>query len=43
MPIDIIYEDIVMVLRDFRNMEDEVCKWLLTGVMFPVTFLLTSD
>lgn len=25
-PIDSLYEDIVMVLRDFRNMEDEVCN-----------------
>lgn len=25
-PINSLYEDIVMVLRDFRNMEDEVCK-----------------
>jgi cohesin complex subunit SA-1/2 len=39
-PIDNLYEDIVMVLRDVRNMEDEVSKWLLTdGVMFPVIFL----
>jgi len=39
-PIDNLYEDIVMVLRDVRNMEEEVSKWLLTdGVMFPVIFL----
>lgn len=35
-PINILYEDIVMVLREFRNLEDEVCKSLLTvGICFP--------
>jgi cohesin complex subunit SA-1/2 len=29
-PIGNLYEDIVKVLRDFTNLEDEVCKWLLT-------------
>jgi cohesin complex subunit SA-1/2 len=43
-PIGNLYEDIVKVLRDFTNLEDEVCKWLLTeGVMFPVTFLFVFD
>lgn len=30
-PINNIYGDIVMVLRDFRNIEDEVCKCLPTA------------
>lgn len=43
-PINNLYEDIVMVLRGFRNMEDEVCKWLLTaGIMFFLAFLIVFD
>ena len=43
-PINSIYGDIVMVLRDFRNMEDEVCKCLLTAsIVFSMTFLFMFD
>lgn len=38
-PIDSIYRDLVMVLRDFRNMEDEVRKSFLSlGLMFFIIF-----
>lgn len=32
-PTESLYEDIVMVLHDFRNMENEVWKWLLKLVI----------
>ncbi|KAL5060472.1 hypothetical protein RYX36_032076 [Vicia faba] len=41
-PIDTIYEDIVMVLRDFRNMEDEVVGCLLQNMYFHLIWCLQS-
>nr|XP_027188333.1 sister-chromatid cohesion protein 3 isoform X2 [Cicer arietinum] len=41
-PIDSLYEDIVMVLRDFRNMEDEVVGFLLQNMYFHLAWSLQS-
>lgn len=41
-PIENLYEDIVMALRTFRNMEDEVCKNLtFVELTFLVEFICT--
>lgn len=41
-PIDSLYEDIVMVLRDFRNMEDEVVGFLLLNMHLHLAWSLQS-
>ncbi|KAK7337377.1 hypothetical protein VNO77_17946 [Canavalia gladiata] len=41
-PIDSLYEDIVMVLRNFRNMEDEVVVFLLLNMHFHLAWGLQS-
>ncbi|TKY61845.1 Sister-chromatid cohesion protein 3 [Spatholobus suberectus] len=41
-PINSLYEDIVMVLRDFRNMEDEVVGFLLLNMYLHLVWGLQS-
>ncbi|CAJ2632128.1 unnamed protein product [Trifolium pratense] len=41
-PIDNLYEEIVMVLRDFRNMEDEVVGLLLQNMYFHLAWSVQS-
>ncbi|KAL2345358.1 hypothetical protein Fmac_006643 [Flemingia macrophylla] len=41
-PINSLYEDIVMVLRDFRNMEDEVVGFLLLNMYLHLAWGLQS-